>query len=222
MEVLNRFFPKSKAEKHSLNHSNSKTLQVCLESVYPTVKLILELRAVEHQDSVFFSIQTWRTISHHASEIRQAMRAENEETIFVNNELKVFTECMHDQCAVCFLDVRGKRVNIMLKTFSNMMQLGSSITREYKKQIEIINETAKNLTKFMDFILTLCTGTRRCNDIKEHLEMLSKYSEPGLANSDSSLSYMSDTELEEEEEDYDEDDDDRCSYCNHRRNNSFF
>ncbi|XP_008216164.1 uncharacterized protein LOC103317895 isoform X1 [Nasonia vitripennis] len=216
MEVLNTVFNKSKAEEHTLNHSNSKILQVCLESVYPTVKLALELRAVQHNNSVFFSIQTWRTIALKRNEIRQAMRAEDERLIFVNDELKVFTECMHDHCAVCFLDIRGKRVNIMLETFSRMMQLGLEITKEYQKQIKTINETAKNLSTFMDFILSQCTGTRRCDNIKEHLEMLSNYTEHNIGNAVSNFSFAIDDN--EYEKDYDESDGyDRCSYCSRRR-----
>lgn len=177
MEVLNTFFSQNGMKNYILTHSKSKILQVHLASVHPKIEFVLELRAVKHNDSVFFSTQSWHTIVVHKSEICEALKQKNEKLIFVNDELKVYTEHICDKYAVFFLDIRGKRVKLVLQSFLNMMQFEQEIREEYQIQIKMINKTAKYLSKFMDYVLTQYTDTKGCNDIKENLERLSNYAE---------------------------------------------
>lgn len=151
VEVLKMFENESKEFK--LNNSGSKTLKISVQSIYPSLKLVFELRAIEHRCSVKFGKASWDAIIDSAENITQALRTNDETEFFKNKELTVFSEEMHDSCAICFVDPQEVRVNMMRKTFREMVESSSSIRSEYQMLSRKMKETAKNLKKVVDVIV---------------------------------------------------------------------
>ena len=189
MEMLSPFFT-FKSKSFSLNYSSSRTVQVRVVTIYPTIKIVVRLTAVDHRCHVDFSPTTWNKIIEEAEDIRDTMDSENERVIFENEEFRVFTEERHEQCAICFAQCEGSsRVNMMVKTFKNMVRKSCNIDSEYKSLYKKINETAN---KFKLFINTLSTQHNCCNAQNEEFNQFLT----NLQQSANSLSQVNNNSLE--------------------------
>lgn len=211
MEVLNIFF-KNESLLFKLNRSESKTLQISIQSMYPSLKLTFELRAVQHNCSVKFEKSSWDAIVDNAENIKETLLEENEKTIFINHELKIFTEKMHDRCAVCFFDQRRVRVNMMRETFRKMMQLSNDVATQYKKIYAKVNETAQNLKLFVDVIL-MQSNQQDPRQLNTYLNELQQHINDQCEIMDESLPKVCDY--------YDEDEDESGADDYYRRRDRF-
>lgn len=157
-------FLKEDTEAVFLNAS-TRSLKVCLKSIQPKVELVIRLTAHEHKCYVDFTFESWQKILEKSQEILNNMREEEEETIFISDQLKVFTEMRHDQCAICFMDSSTGRVNMMIKTFKKWLQVSGDINSSYLKYYEKIRSKAESLQTFVQVIVQQNQGNKKKNNL---------------------------------------------------------
>ena len=201
---------KCEGKKISIDKSATRVLRVCLKTIYPSLNILIKLIAVDHNCHVQISTDSWNRIVENSLNIKAALHARNEQSIFIDSHLEVFTEKIHNSCMVCFIDNEGQRVNLTMQTFKNMMKKSFELNSEFMKICNFIRDNAENYKLFVDYLKVKFNESNMNNpevndsfiDIYQYLNDLSNTTiEPNL-------------DVEKNDYDYYDDSDEECLFCN--------
>lgn len=142
------------SEKLFINSSKTRFFKLRVNTITPEAQITFYLCAQDYQIEVKFGKKTWLEIVGQARRISTALRSNKEEKIFENNEIKVFTEKMHGSIAVCFVQ-NNNRINMMIKTYSNLLTKTQDIKKAYKTLLIKIKNSAAYLRNFLHDIIRL-------------------------------------------------------------------
>lgn len=212
---------KTNCEIFYLNDSKSRSLQVCLNSVQPVFQLAIRLSALDHGYHIDISIESWKKMLEKCQKINSSIGRRIEEIVFINNQLKVFTQTRHGEIAVCFMDFSSQRVNMKSKTFNKMYAVSSKVTLSYQRYEKHINTNANALKSLIE---SITQKNCDCNKQKNYLSLVHLLDELKNKPTDNIKIFPSRTVgnpkigHDESETEYSgDDDDDGCSrdYCRH-------
>lgn len=145
---------KEESKKFYLNTSKSQSLQVCLDAVYPEFKLVIRLTDHDqNQCYIDFTLKSWKSFLDLKEKIRSNMNARKEEIVFINDQLKVFTQIRHGDIVICFMDFTSQTVNIRSWTFQQMSEFSKEVTSTYSEYKKKIKSKSNLLKSFVESVI---------------------------------------------------------------------
>lgn len=190
-----------------LNKSQSRSLQVCLDSVHPEPKLVIRLLAT-HDDREFhvdFTLDSWESMLSVQEDICSNADSGIEEIAFISNQLKVFTQLRNENIAVCFMDFSSRRVNMKLKTFKKMIEISKEVTSMYSEYEKKIKLKANLLKSFAESIIQKNYDQKKSLSLFKILDKLQNWSSEKNIKSVPASRNRNDMATDDHDDDDDED-----------------
>lgn len=148
MELLENYLKKD-SKKFYLNGAHSRSLQVCLASIYP-IKLVIRLTAHDYEKCyIDLTFELWEQLLEKHRNISWEVEYEKEVLFITTDELKIFTQVRHGTGAACFMNFTGQRVNMRHKTFEQLKKISKKVTSFYIEYNNKIQATAEFLSSFI-------------------------------------------------------------------------